>query len=163
MGDAAGGALRRGRDRLIGGVCSGLAQAWRLDPALVRVVAAVLLFIPPLGPLVVIAYLVLWLVMPPPEGWQGTGPPLDARLRMAGNELRQDLDAALGRPDPGPGAEASRSRGGSAGLWIGGLLVVLGVYLLAQNLGLFAGFRWDLFWPVVIIGLGTLILFRRAR
>lgn len=184
MGDAAKGALRRGRERLLGGVCSGLAEAWHLDVLLVRVVAVLLLFVPPVGPLVGLAYVILWLTLPPPEGWEGGGPPLEARVRMAANELRQDVQAAFGRaqapadggsatagsgpPPSSPSGEPSRPGGSfqphsNAGLWVGALLVLLGLYLLGQNLGLFAGFRWDIFWPVVIIALGVLILLRRVR
>ena len=147
--------------------------------------AVLLLFVPPVGPLVGLAYVILWLTMPPPEGWEGSGPPLDARVRMAADELRQDVRSAFGRAQPpadggsasaGSGPPPSRpssaqpSRAGGsfqprsdAGLWVGALLVLLGLYLLGQNLGLFAGFRWDIFWPVVIIALGVLILLRRVR
>ena|SRR5579864_4283961 len=185
MGEAAKGALRRGRERLLGGVCSGLAEAWHLDVLLVRVVAVLLLLVPPVGPLVGLAYVILWLAMPPPDGWEGSGPPLDARVRMVASELRQDIRATFGQAqppaDPGNGTPSPTSgpspsspssgpwRPGSfqprsnAGLWVGALLVLLGIYLLGQNLGLFAGFRWDIFWPVVIIALGLLILLRRVR
>ena len=178
MGEAAGGALRRGRDRLIGGVCSGLAAGWHLDVTLVRIAAIVLLFVPGIGPLVVLLYLVLWLAMPPPDGWEGGGPPLDARVRMAAQELRQDFRTTF-RQSQAPGGESGSSpsgapdapRGGgwlgpgrnTGGLWLGAILVLLGLYLLGQNLGVLSAIRWDVFWPIVIIALGVLILLRRLR
>lgn len=42
-------------------------------------------------------------------------------------------------------------------------LVALGLLLLAGNLGLFYIFRWDYVWPVLLIGLGVLLLARRSR
>lgn len=182
MGEATGGVLRRGRDRLVGGVCSGLAAGWHLDVLLVRIAAVVLLFVPTVGPLVVLLYAVLWLAMPPPDGWEGGGPPLDARVRMAAEELRQDVRAMFRRAQPPPGAETGpaptgttpapggSSGGGwsgsgrpSGGLWLGAILILVGLYFLGDNLGWLSAVRWDLFWPVVIIALGALILLRRLR
>lgn len=47
--------------RVIGGVCSGLAAYWNMDPAIVRVVFIVLVIIGGSGLLI---YLILWIVMP---------------------------------------------------------------------------------------------------
>jgi phage shock protein PspC (stress-responsive transcriptional regulator) len=193
MGETAGGVLRRGRDRLIGGVCSGLAASWHLDPLLVRIAAVVLLFVPPIGPFAFLVYLILWLSMPPPDGWPGgVGPPLNERWRLISREAREDFRWGFGHaqappptdaPPPGegqpvpPGTPPSSGRfsggrlsgwaGGpnrhTGGLWFGGLLIILGLYLLGENLGILSAFRWDIFWPVIIIALGLLILLRRGR
>lgn len=61
--------LRRSeRDRVIAGVCGGLAEYLRVDATLVRVAFVVLAFFGGSG---AILYLVLWLVMPP-AGAPGT-------------------------------------------------------------------------------------------
>jgi phage shock protein PspC (stress-responsive transcriptional regulator) len=52
---------RDGDNRIIGGVCSGLAIYWNLDPNIVRVVFVVLSIFGMAG---VIIYLVLWIVLP---------------------------------------------------------------------------------------------------
>ena len=62
-------------DKVIGGVCSGFAHYFGIDPVIVRVLALVLVFA---GGISIILYPVLWLIMPatyssqPPvsEGWQ---------------------------------------------------------------------------------------------
>ena len=55
--------LRRSRsDRMIGGVCGGIARYFGVDPVAVRVGYAVLAFIS--GGLAVLAYPALWMVMP---------------------------------------------------------------------------------------------------
>jgi hypothetical protein len=46
-------------------------------------------------------------------------------------------------------------------LWAGIILIALGAYFLLANIGLLAGLRWDLFWPIVLIAIGLLILVRR--
>lgn len=54
--------LTRDRDeRMIGGVCSGIAKHFDLDPTLVRVVFVILSFVSGIG---IIAYVVLWLLLP---------------------------------------------------------------------------------------------------
>ncbi len=51
----------RGRDRILGGVCSGLAEGFHLDPLVVRVLFVLLIFLQGVG---IFLYVVLWLVMP---------------------------------------------------------------------------------------------------
>jgi hypothetical protein len=38
---------------------------------------------------------------------------------------------------------------------------VLGAYFLLTNLGVLSNIRWDIVWPVVLIGLGLLLFLRR--
>ncbi|MEO7421523.1 MAG: PspC domain-containing protein [Ornithinibacter sp.] len=52
---------REGEGRWFGGVCSGLAAKWQVDPVLIRAAAVVLAFVGGIG---ITAYLVLWLLMP---------------------------------------------------------------------------------------------------
>jgi phage shock protein C len=42
-------------------------------------------------------------------------------------------------------------------------LIGFGLLVLASNVGMFNIVRWDLFWPLVLIGVGTLILVNRTR
>ena len=48
-------------DRMIAGVCSGIARRFNIDPAIVRILFVASLFLP--GPQILI-YLVAWLLMP---------------------------------------------------------------------------------------------------
>ncbi len=54
--------LRRSQDRVIGGVCGGLAEYFGFDPTVVRVAFALLTFFTAFSGIPV--YLILWLVMP---------------------------------------------------------------------------------------------------
>jgi phage shock protein PspC (stress-responsive transcriptional regulator) len=49
-------------DRLLGGVCGGLAGYFGIDPVLIRVLSVVL--IPVTGGLALLAYILLWLLGP---------------------------------------------------------------------------------------------------
>lgn len=48
-------------DRMIAGICGGLADYFNLDPTLVRIITVVIALLP--GP-AVIAYLIAWLIVP---------------------------------------------------------------------------------------------------
>jgi len=51
----------RGSDRIVGGVCSGLAAGFHIDPLWVRLAFVLLAFVQGIG---LFIYIVLWLVMP---------------------------------------------------------------------------------------------------
>jgi hypothetical protein len=43
------------------------------------------------------------------------------------------------------------------------VLILLGVYLLLQNLGLLDWVRAEIFWPLVLIAIGVWLILRRTR
>jgi phage shock protein C len=53
---------RSEKDRLLGGVCGGLAEYFGTDPILVRVIFVILTLFP--AGLGIVAYIVLWIVVP---------------------------------------------------------------------------------------------------
>src|SRR4051812_43897520 len=61
--------LRSSRDRVVGGVCGGIAEYFRIDPIIVRVAAVALAFV---GGASLIAYLAALALVP---GDDGTGNP----------------------------------------------------------------------------------------
>jgi len=57
--------VRRGSSRWVGGVCSGLAEKWGIDPVIVRGLAVVLTLFFGIG---LLAYGVAWALLPEPDG-----------------------------------------------------------------------------------------------
>jgi len=53
--------LQRSNNKVLAGVCSGLANYYNIDPTIVRIIFLVAFFGFGVGPLI---YLILWLVMP---------------------------------------------------------------------------------------------------
>ncbi|USN96255.1 MAG: PspC domain-containing protein [Candidatus Nomurabacteria bacterium] len=53
---------RSRKDRMIAGVCGGIAEYFNIDPVIVRVIAILLLF--PGGLPGLVPYLVLWIIVP---------------------------------------------------------------------------------------------------
>lgn len=174
MGETTGGVLRRGSDRIVGGVASGLAQYFGIDTLLVRIVFVILALAPPgIG---IILYLVLWFLMEPPAGApQSATRTIGDRLRAMGNEIREDFRTGFSRaegpppsggtppsspPPPNRGWWSPGYGGRPRGLWAGVILVGLGAFFLLANIGVLSGFRWDILLPVVLIAIGVLILVR---
>jgi phage shock protein C len=58
--------LRKSRDRILGGVCGGIAEWLGWDPTVVRVLYVVVSIVSIAFPGILI-YLILLLIMPPPE------------------------------------------------------------------------------------------------
>ena len=56
--------LYRSDDRLLGGVCAGLAEYFELDPSLVRIAYALISVLSAAFPGILV-YIILWVVIPP--------------------------------------------------------------------------------------------------
>jgi hypothetical protein len=132
------------------------------------------------GGLLVIAYIVLWVVVPPETGGVQR---VAAAPRAGGASAAETGSEAAGEasaigpitmglpgedlPEVEPteryALEERDTARGNRRLWAGALLIGLGAIFLAHNLGLFWWFQWRIFWPLVLIGLGVLLLFYRAR
>ncbi|MCC6627593.1 MAG: PspC domain-containing protein [Chloroflexi bacterium] len=147
--------LHRSReDRVIFGVCGGLGHQFGIDPVLFRIGFALATLAGGIG---VLAYLLLAFVMPASSSAAISGTDgLAANLAS----LRDDL-ATLGG-SAGDGADrvgpTQEVRGRLIG---GGALVGLGLLLLGNQFGWLAWWNWSLVWPIVLIGLGVILLLKR--
>lgn len=143
--------LRRSRsDRILGGVCAGLASYFGVEPLLVRLVFIVIALLQGAG---ILLYILLWVLIPE-EGVQNL--PAGQELVKSGIEgVKQDIAQTTERLRAGAPHRQSA--------WLGGLLIVLGAYLLAVNAGLFAWWSWTVAGPVLLILAGLILLIRRLR
>jgi len=60
---------RSGKNRVLGGVCGGVAEHFKIDPTLIRILWAIIVFFPPgLG---IIMYILFWIFVPrnPNHNW----------------------------------------------------------------------------------------------
>ena len=147
-------------NRVIGGVCGGIAEYLAVDPTLVRVVFVITAFLT--AGLWVLAYIVLLVLMPqpgqpapftsaPPPPTTDTTSPMDAGSTLA--------PATATPGDPAVrAAEAERRR-----MAFGYVLIAIGVAFLLSNAGVFRFVQWQFLWPLVLIGIGVLFLVQRVR
>ena len=157
---------RSRRDRVISGVCGGIAEYFEVDPTLVRLIAAALAVVS-FGTAVLV-YLVMAIVVPeePPEAAEGRGFPVS---ETPGVPVQTQPQPEAGNPPGAPPSPPSswyssqprppygrRPRRG--GIWFGVVLVVIGLLLLASEFA--PGLDLWRLWPLVIVLIGVRILFR---
>jgi phage shock protein PspC (stress-responsive transcriptional regulator) len=146
---------RSGTNRVMAGVCGGIAEYLAVDATLVRaffVISALLT-----AGLFILLYVVLLVLMPLP----GERAPIDDIWPGARTTDTSGTPAAAGETPRSPvinGADADRRRN-----VIGYVLVALGFVFLLGNLGMFRLVQWQFIWPGVLIALGVLLLVQRTR
>jgi len=153
---------RSATNRVIGGVCGGLAEYLAVDATLVRVVFVLAAFLT--AGLFVLGYIVLLVLMPQPgqpAPFTSAPPPAaaaDATAQMDAGSAGTG-PAAVTPVDPAVhAAEAERRR-----MAFGYILIALGVVFFLSNAGAFRFVQWQFLWPLVLIGVGVLFLVQRVR
>lgn len=142
-------------DRVIFGVCGGIAEYLDVDPTLVRVAFVVLAAASGIG---MVLYLTLAVFMP------RSGRPELSQSRQIEENLRemwdrtQDLARRARAALHGTGGDAARSRQSSTMGWI---LVCLGVIIFLANAGAFWWIDWRYLVPLVLVAAGGVLLLRR--
>jgi phage shock protein C len=160
------GRLERSRtNRVISGVCGGLAEYLDIDATFVRVVMVILAF--PFGVGVLIYFLLLFLMPNPGEPRPFVKPlATDQTTRIDPANLADPAGPAnSGDPvasaiasrvvDPG---EVERRRNG-----LGLLLVAVGIVFMLGNVGAFRFIDWHFIWPLVLIAIGVYFIAQRSR
>jgi len=147
--------VRSRSDAILGGVCGGLGEYFDIDPNLVRLLFV--LFAVLTSGYGILAYFVLWLILParlsdshdlPDRLWEAADQIAD-RARSIGDDIRR----ATHRPNRG------------ATFLLGLALVLVGVAFLLRNLGV-VWMHWFAFgslWPVFPILIGLAFLWRWLR
>lgn len=133
--------LYRNQDnQMIAGVCSGLAEYFELDPALVRIVFVLLIFAQVGIPI----YIVMWIVLPTKKDLLSKNPNyVDANVA----ELKTKAQDTI--------TEIRKSKVSKFNP-VGIFLVLIGVYFLLLNFGLLDWFQIGRLWPIILIALGIL-------
>ena len=127
--------LTRSRDdRVIAGVCGGLARYLGIDPVLVRIAALLLIFAGGIG---IVLYVIGWIAMP---------------------EERAVVDGVV-EPEDDRGEDELERRRGAAILGI--LFVVIGIFFLLDEV--WPDVSWQYIWPVGLIAVGLAIVLRGRR
>jgi phage shock protein C len=148
-------------NKVVAGVCGGIADYLQVDATLVRVFFVVGTIVT--GGLGLLGYIVLVVLMPlpgQPAPFVKASGVTTSTLEGAANSdpAVTPLAAAPVAPAPADPEAAERRR------WAFGLfLIALGAVFMFGNAGVFRIVRWDLVWPLVLIGIGVLFLVQRQR
>ncbi len=141
---------RSEKDRMIAGVCGGLGEYFGIDPVLIRLAFVVVTLVGGAG---VLAYIVLWIVMPTESSVMKTGEDV---IKENAEELKVKAETFA--------KEAEKiADSGNAEKIIGLVMVIMGFIFL---FGMFGGWVWNFIWklwPLAIIIPGLLILFKSNK
>ena len=146
--------FRSGRQKMIGGVCGGLADYFRIDVTLVRLLALLTLFMGGAG---FFAYLVMWVVVPlNPDHQVGYARQYSRGADTIISDIVNDVEEAA------QNFKKDNEHGGQGTKFAGGFLIILGViFMLDQWFPYW--FSMSKMWPFVLIIIGVAIIWRGKR
>ena len=149
-------------DRMIWGVCGGLAKYFDIDPTIIRIIFVLLIFANGVG---IIAYLIMAIVVPL-EGSKSTVPKetikenveeMKGTAAELGQEIRSTFAGETTKTEESSEIHHRRRK------FFGITLIVLGVLFLLGSLNLFEWFRWSFLWPLILVAIGVIIIFGARR
>ncbi|MHB1654253.1 MAG: PspC domain-containing protein [Desulfitobacteriaceae bacterium] len=149
---------RSGSNKMLGGVCGGLAEYFNIDATLVRLIALVAMFAGGVG---FLAYFAGWIIIPMDPAYRTSS----LQRPTAGNfseEIRANVDdIKTDIHDAARNFRLERHNGHGAKL-AGIVLIGLGImFFLDRWFPLW--FSMDKMWPLVLIIIGIVIVFRGER
>lgn len=165
---------RSRKDKMVGGVCGGVAEYFDIDPTIVRLVAVLLFFAEGIG---LLLYIVSWVVIPERsgsaknydertntidvEGYSYNDDDSNQQEEKINYDFEEDNKHQSGEKT-GFEKETAKSRDDATDdksqRTIGVILVGLGSLFLLDNI--FPYFRWHRFWPLVLVGFGIILLLK---
>jgi phage shock protein C len=137
--------------RMIGGVCAGLADYFDVDITLVRVVFVVLALVNGVG---LILYIILWIILPEKRALTGFWDKEKVYGNYSPPEPEKTGETVEGTDAFVPGREESRK--GKGNVVAGIILIILGVFLLADPW--IPNIRFRDMWPVLLILIGLVLV-----
>ncbi|MFC2072167.1 PspC domain-containing protein [Chloroflexota bacterium] len=149
-------------DRMIWGVCGGLAKYFDIDPIIVRIIAVLLLFANGAG---ILAYIILAIVVPL-ESSEVTEPKDVIKenveeMKETASHIGHEIRSALAREE-GTSEETARTQHRTRNV-LGTILIIIGIIFLLSSFNLLWWLRWTYLWPLIIVAIGVLIIFSTRR
>ncbi len=135
-------------DKMIAGVCGGLAEYFEIDSTLVRILFLALLIFGGGG---VLIYIIMWIVVPkrpyflnnPQSDWNGE---------------KKTPDVNVGENNPNYSVEVEAPKSYGKNTIIGIIVIVIGLLLLFDNFNFTFGF--SKLWPILLIIFGASLILK---
>ena len=149
-------------DRMLWGVCGGLAKYFDIDPTIMRLIFVISIF---LGGSGILAYIILAIVVPV-EGSTSAEPKETMKenveeMKKTAEELGREFRATFEEKKEEKSEEVRVSHRRRA--FFGIIVLIVGVLLLLASFDLFWWLQWRYLWPVIIIAIAILILIGARR
>ncbi len=147
-------------DRMIWGVCGGLAKYFELDPTIFRVIFVVLAFINGIG---IIAYILMAMIVPLEDSKAAKAKETIRENIEEMKESASELGEELRTTFSGKGGETEERNKRFRRTIFGIVLITLGVIFLLGSFDLFWWFQWRYLWPLVLVAIGLVIILSRRK
>ncbi|HKL13445.1 MAG TPA: PspC domain-containing protein [Halanaerobiales bacterium] len=143
---------RSRKDQIIGGVCGGIAEYFGIDSTLVRLAFVLFALIEGAG---IIAYIIAWIIVP--ERPQGVNKSEEEVYDVEIDKEDEEGEYKASSEEPKEEKKSKEQRKRVLGL----ILVALGIFFIIDNW--IPGFYWRRFWPVILIVLGVVLIYREVK
>jgi phage shock protein C len=146
------------KEKIVDGVCGGIAEYFGTDPVLVRIIFVLFTFMGGSG---IIAYIVGMIIMP-------TNPPGEEDDKKPAGKAEEKSKAKLAKTSEKP---VKKESPGSGSLFIGIILIILGGIFLFDNFPFFhfhpfywlKRHFWEYFLPGILILTGIVLLVKSGE
>lgn len=142
-------------DYIVGGVCAGLGEYFNIDPVIVRILFILLTLGNGVG---LVVYIILMIVLPK----RGHGEYNDDVRKEHAKEFVNDIKHGVKNFAKEMKIEDAHHKKEGKDL-MAVLLIIFGFILFFNQIFPTHWFRWDLFWPLIIIFIGFWILFKKEK
>lgn len=136
-------------DKMLGGVCGGLAEYFAIDPVIVRLIFVLAVIFGGSG---ILAYIILWIIIPQKPFIitpYNTNPPSGDSTSSTEEKKSEHSDSNMNFVNINKN-QSNRS------IYAGAFLILLGGIFLLDNF--VPHFHFGDFWPLILIGLGFAII-----
>lgn len=149
-------------DRVIWGVCGGLAKYLNMDPAIIRVIAILVALANGIG---VVAYIIMTIAIPvegsEPKGIEETSRENVEEMKQTTTELGREMHSTLS--EAGNKTEELNKTRQQTRRFAGIAIIAIGLLILAANFTPFWWASWGRLWPLLIVIAGLLLIFHSRR
>lgn len=145
-------------NKMIAGVCGGIAEYFQIDPTVVRLIAVLSIFLNGFG---ILAYIILMIVVPS-QSSMATQPREAIRenveeMKDSATRLGEDLRTSF-PPGRSEAMEVPQARSRAISI-LGLVLIVFGAVFLAGSVfNISSWFNWSVLWPLILVAIGVLII-----
>ncbi len=153
--------------KVLGGVCSGLAEYFEMDVTIVRLLFAFTFFVMGVG---LGTYIILWIVLPkkgyPYNPYNSTTvdytvppqQPGDQQFTAGGSPFGGNTWAGNPFVTPPVNTPMPPKQRSNTGLIIGVVLIIVGAAVLIDNFDLIPDFDFDKLWPAILVIVGGALI-----
>ncbi|MBI4709106.1 MAG: PspC domain-containing protein [Candidatus Portnoybacteria bacterium] len=139
-------------DKIIAGVCGGLARYFDIDPVLMRAAFILLALINGAG---IILYIILIFIVPKEPGGQEASINREEKIKEFAQDLKDRAQEFAGEiSENKPWLKEKRNI-------IGLIVVFIGIIALLNQLFPVHWFSWSIFWPLALVFIGFYIIFNK--